>query len=155
MYSVDRPRTSKWRIRKRMENNLRIEGREESVFWTSSPTAKLVFLAMLPLRDSREDHKSTETTKQPATEGRLPCPGPGIKEPWVEKEPWRPTSTTLPSPKPFSPPGDLPNPGIKYASSALAGRFFTTEPPGKTANNVTSDFKPPMTYTLPWNFPKI
>ena len=27
--------------------------------------------------------------------------------------------------------GDLPNPGIKMASSALAGRFFTTEPPGK------------------------
>ena len=35
---------------------------------------------------------------------------------------------------PFPPPGDLPNPGIKpvsLASAALAGRFFTTEPPGK------------------------
>ena len=35
---------------------------------------------------------------------------------------------------PFSPPGDLPESGIKPAyleSSALAGRFFTTEPPGK------------------------
>ena len=35
---------------------------------------------------------------------------------------------------PFPIPGDLPNPGIKPespASSALAGRFFTTEPPGK------------------------
>ena len=35
---------------------------------------------------------------------------------------------------PFSPPGDLPDSGIKPAypeSSALAGRFFTTEPPGK------------------------
>ena len=32
---------------------------------------------------------------------------------------------------PFPLPGDLPNPGIKPASSALAGRFFTTEPPGK------------------------
>ena len=34
---------------------------------------------------------------------------------------------------PFPPPGDLPNPGIKpisLASSALAGRFFTTEPSG-------------------------
>ena len=33
-----------------------------------------------------------------------------------------------------SPPGDLPNPGIKpmfLMSSALAGRFFTTTPPGK------------------------
>ena len=32
----------------------------------------------------------------------------------------------------FSPPGDLPNPGIKPASPALVGRFFTTEPPEKT-----------------------
>ena len=33
---------------------------------------------------------------------------------------------------PFPPPGDLPDPGIEPASPALAGRFFTTEPPGKT-----------------------
>ena len=33
---------------------------------------------------------------------------------------------------PFSPPGDLPDPRIKTASSPFAGRFFTTEPPGKT-----------------------
>ena len=35
---------------------------------------------------------------------------------------------------PFPTLGDLPNPGIKtesLASPALAGRFFTTEPPGK------------------------
>ena len=34
----------------------------------------------------------------------------------------------------FPPPGDLPNPGIKLkslTSLALAGRFFTTVPPGK------------------------
>ena len=29
-------------------------------------------------------------------------------------------------------PGDLPEPGIKPMSPALAGRFFTTEPPGKS-----------------------
>ena len=28
-------------------------------------------------------------------------------------------------------PGDLPDPGIKPMSPTLAGRFFTTEPPGK------------------------
>ena len=28
-------------------------------------------------------------------------------------------------------PGDLPGPGIKLASPALADGFFTTEPPGK------------------------
>ena len=32
---------------------------------------------------------------------------------------------------PFPSPGYLPNPGIKPASPALAGRFFTTEPPGE------------------------
>ena len=31
----------------------------------------------------------------------------------------------------FPSPGDLPYRGIKPVSSALAGRFFTTEPPGK------------------------
>ena len=35
---------------------------------------------------------------------------------------------------PFPTPGDLPDPGIEHTSSAspaLAGRFFTTETPGK------------------------
>ena len=32
---------------------------------------------------------------------------------------------------PFPPPGDLSKPGIEPASPALAGGFFTTEPPGK------------------------
>ena len=32
---------------------------------------------------------------------------------------------------PFPPPGDLPNPGNEPTSPALAGRSFTTEPPGK------------------------
>ena len=32
---------------------------------------------------------------------------------------------------PFPSPGDLPDPGIKPMSSALTGKFFNTEPPGK------------------------
>ena len=32
---------------------------------------------------------------------------------------------------PFSPAADLPEPGIEPLSSALAGGFFTSEPPGK------------------------
>ena len=32
---------------------------------------------------------------------------------------------------PFPPPRDLPDPGIKPESPALAGGFLTTEPPGK------------------------
>ena len=35
---------------------------------------------------------------------------------------------------PFLPPGDLPNPGIQPSSSALIGRFFTTEPSGKPSH---------------------
>ena len=31
--------------------------------------------------------------------------------------------------------GDLPNPGVKPASPALAGKFFTTEKPGKPLNH--------------------
>ena len=38
---------------------------------------------------------------------------------------------------PFPSPGDLLNPEIKPASLALAGRFFTTEPPGKPKINYT------------------
>ena len=44
---------------------------------------------------------------------------------------------------PCPPPGDLPNPGIKLASSmspALAGRFFTTVPPRKLLYN-SGDFQ--------------
>ena len=33
---------------------------------------------------------------------------------------------------PFLPPGDLPDPGIKSTSPAMAGGFITTEPPGQT-----------------------
>ena len=32
---------------------------------------------------------------------------------------------------PFPSPGDLPGPGMEPMAPALAGRFFTTEPPGK------------------------
>ena len=35
---------------------------------------------------------------------------------------------------PFPSPGDLPDPGIEPASPALAGRFYTTKPPGKPHN---------------------
>ena len=35
------------------------------------------------------------------------------------------TGLPIPSPR------DLPDPGIELVSPALAGRFFTTEPPGK------------------------
>ena len=36
---------------------------------------------------------------------------------------------------PFPSPGDLPDPGIKSTSPALAAGFFTTELPGKPNNN--------------------
>ena len=37
---------------------------------------------------------------------------------------------------PFSSPEDLPGPGIEFVSLALADRFFTTEPQGKSNYNV-------------------
>ena len=33
---------------------------------------------------------------------------------------------------PFSSPGNLPDPGIELEAPAMAGRFFTTEPPENT-----------------------
>ena len=41
---------------------------------------------------------------------------------------------------PFPSSGDLSHTGIKPVSPALAGRFFTTEPPGKPTHNVNSSF---------------
>ena len=38
----------------------------------------------------------------------------------------------------FSPPGDLPGPGIEPTSPALAGEFFTAKPPGKPNKEHTS-----------------
>ena len=34
--------------------------------------------------------------------------------------------------------GDIPDPGIELAFSCLAGRFFTTAPPGKPNTGVTN-----------------
>ena len=36
----------------------------------------------------------------------------------------------------FPSPGDLPDPGIEPTSPALAGGFFTTEPPGRPDINI-------------------
>ena len=44
---------------------------------------------------------------------------------------------------PFASPGDLPKSGIKPASPALAGEFFTTEPPGKPQGKYMS-LSPPL-----------
>ena len=41
---------------------------------------------------------------------------------------------------PFPSPGDLPDPGIKLASPALAGRLFTTGPPGKPTMDYSVQF---------------
>ena len=49
---------------------------------------------------------------------------------------------------PIPSPGDLPDPGIKpvsLVSPALAGRFFTPEPPGKPNSNIRRCWKPLLT----------
>ena len=54
---------------------------------------------------------------------------------------------------PFPSPGALPDPGIELASPALAGRFFTTEPPGKVkVAQLCPTLCDPMDYN-PWNSP--
>ena len=43
---------------------------------------------------------------------------------------------------PFLSPGDLPDPGIEPMSRALAGTFFTIQPPGKFKNASKLFLKP-------------
>ena len=45
---------------------------------------------------------------------------------------------------PFLPLGDFPGPGVKPTSPALAGRFFTTDPPGKQDNDYFYTLDPRM-----------
>ena len=57
-------------------------------------------------------------------------PGSSVQEHWCEV--------------PFPPPGDLPNPETEppsFTSPALAGRFFTTEPPGGTIGQIRAPSK--------------
>ena len=42
---------------------------------------------------------------------------------------------------PFPPSGDLPNPGIEPMSPVLAGRYFTTEPPGTSLRGLQEHVK--------------
>jgi len=44
---------------------------------------------------------------------------------------------------PFPSPGDLLHPGIKLVSPALAGTFFTIEPPGNYGRGIGFDMKYP------------
>ena len=58
-----------------------------------------------------------------------------LANPWTVAH-WAPLSMEFSRQKywsgiPFPSPGDLPDPGIELVSPALAGEFFTTEPPGK------------------------
>ena len=41
---------------------------------------------------------------------------------------------------PFPPLGNLPDPGIQPRSPALAGRFFTAEPPGKPISSTVLQY---------------
>ena len=58
---------------------------------------------------------------------------------------------------PFPPPGALPGPGIEPKSPALAGGFFTTEPPGKPLGREDPLEKKTAAYSsiLAWEIPCI
>ena len=47
----------------------------------------------------------------------------------------------IPDGLPFPPPRDLSDPGINPVSPALADRFFTTAPPGKTSGGTRKSTK--------------
>ena len=49
---------------------------------------------------------------------------------------------------PFPPPGDLPDSGIESESSALAGEFFTTEPPRRLSLGFKGDLMKVVFYAL-------
>ena len=61
---------------------------------------------------------------------------------------------------PFPSPKDLPGSGIEPPSPALAGRFFTTKPPGKSYSAYNSlhlliphsQLYPSLTIPIPWNY---
>ena len=53
---------------------------------------------------------------------------------------------------PFPSPGDLPDPGIKPGSPALAGVFLTTEPPGKPFIRYMICKNVLLSYGLSFNF---
>ena len=74
----------------------------------------------------------------------MDCNPPGFLCPW--DSPGKNTEV------PFPPPEDLPDPGTELTSlvpPALAGRFFTTEPPG---NMRTGKLKMIKRQSLPWGF---
>ena len=50
---------------------------------------------------------------------------------------------------PFPSPGDLPDPGIELTSPALAGGFFTAEPPGMPPLRLYTSLEPPGGPALP------
>ena len=62
------------------------------------------------------------TSNSSVTPSTLSCQAP-LSMGFSRQESW----TGLP----FPPPGDLPDPGMEPVSPALAGRCFSTEPPGK------------------------
>ena len=86
---------------------------------------------------------------------------------WLFATPWTvvhqaPQATKFPrqeywSVLPFPSPGDLPHPVIKPMTLALAGRFFTTGPPGKPIAifiSNTAKFRVPLQPNLLLSFPE-
>ena len=65
----------------------------------------------------------------PATPWTVACQAP-LSIGFPRREHW--------SGLPFPSPGDLSNPGIQPSSPALAGRFFTAEPPAKPVEYYTA-----------------
>ena len=79
----------------------------------------------------------TKSCTQTVTQQALPSMGSARQEYW--------SGSLFPSPE------DLPNPWIELMSPALAGGFFTTEPPGNPRNSTSLkhlQFPSPMSYSF-------
>ena len=69
-----------------------------------------------------------------------------MSDPFVTPMDWSPPGSSVPGVSQarilewiaFPSPGNLPNPGIDHAFSALAGGFFIATPPGKPTVNLRS-----------------
>ena len=97
-----------------------------------------------PLEKEMATHSSILTWRIPWTEepGGLPTGSERVRHDWSDLAAAAAATFQAPLPMefprqeywsglPFPSPGDLPDPGIKPTSPALAGKFFTTEPPGQ------------------------
>ena len=122
------------------------QSREHPSIYNAIVSTELYYLLVIPKKISAHGYLSEQpelriyikrhicVRAQPLSPVRL------FATPWPATQ-QAPLSTGFPrqvywSRLPFSSPADLPDSGMEPASPALAGRLFTTEPPGKPQHHI-------------------